>query len=1323
MSPEEIRSIRERLGLTQVEAGKLLGGGPRAFTKYESGTVEPAASVINLLRVLDAQPDAIATLGGAVPRRGAGYRPLPFEVGGEDIERLSYATLPELLRRLLHAEALAHGLPQDGIHVAGDINTPDGGEDGRIEWEGGPDRTTFLPARHCLFQTKAGEIAPVQAAREILKPAVRHGISIGGSYIVMCGHRYVHQLIDRRRARMCDALRKAGLQIKDDQIHFRDADQIAAWANHHPAVSMWVKEHSQPNTVGPFRSWSDWASSFEHDGSPWVEDERLIELTVWLRERVTVERRVARLVGLWGIGKTRLTLEALRACGSYLSAIVMYAADSESEPYKTNETVRNLAATGKRAIVVVDECSIERHRVLANLALRDGSRLSLITIDDEGLTDSLDESTFVISEAPSSVTEAVIRQVRTPLHSEDERRLMQFSKGFPKIAIRLAQVWRTTPLASATDSRLVDNFVLGGNPTERDLRIKSVALLATFRWVRLDSEAEPQLDEIASLGRSLTAADLQSAISFLLDRKTAKQTGGFFVIRPLPIGLQLAERQWKEWSSATWEKVLVGGTSEYLRVSAARQLALLNDTKIAKEVTNSVCRIDGPLDGVGARLSMTNAEVLSLLAEVDTRAVSGQIERILARFDARSKIGWEVADRLVRAAEKIAFDSSTFEAGAYLLLRLAVDATVTSAGTSPGDRFRSLFPVFLGNTAADSDSRLAVLDCALDTENPTQLDFVAKALTAGSMTSRFSRGVGAETHGARPALRTWRPTTPRESHDYIVGCVSRLGRLARRKDDVGITARAGIVQRLSSLLAAGFVDPLENVIRQVSEVVDSWTGALNSLSMMLSHEAPWLDDDTVIRLRKLVEELQPRRLVARIRSHVTNGVWDHTFNKKQFIETPEHYRLRVKAIRQIAIEATQQPAELMMLLPELSCGRQSLANEFGKAIGERDTCQEWLEPMVEAVVQTTPDDRNYDLLTGYLLGISSPEVITAFKHRAARSPELAPSLPLICRQLGITSDDIELMIEALRNELLPSWRLREWLLQGSLTEVSDTVLAPLFDVLIEQDAKGFVVAVDLIESYIHGDPRRLKALHEQVHKMVQNVTRWALGYDEMSVYSFKGIVLAVLEKGRRNRMARAIALELTRVLVDSDYYRDTYLLESVLPILLSGFPEISWPLIGQAIVLEHGNAWRLEEILGDSSFDAKGDAIILSLPEDTLFAWCHAHPDGAPAFAGRVLPVLLDRDRSSTPVVHPRITRLVEEFGERKDVQQAIMQNIESSGWIGSKASVYAQLEAPLRALDTHREPQVRDWAKKILKDLGDRKREAMRDDEEQEVRAELSQW
>jgi DNA-binding transcriptional regulator YiaG len=64
LTPADIRRIRESLGLNQVEAGELLGGGIRAFQKYESGTITPAATTISLLRILEADPTALGALTG-----------------------------------------------------------------------------------------------------------------------------------------------------------------------------------------------------------------------------------------------------------------------------------------------------------------------------------------------------------------------------------------------------------------------------------------------------------------------------------------------------------------------------------------------------------------------------------------------------------------------------------------------------------------------------------------------------------------------------------------------------------------------------------------------------------------------------------------------------------------------------------------------------------------------------------------------------------------------------------------------------------------------------------------------------------------------------------------------------------------------------------------------------------------------------------------------------------------------------------------------------------------------------------------------------------
>jgi HTH-type transcriptional regulator/antitoxin MqsA len=57
-----VASIRERLKLSQRRAGELLGGGPRAFQKYESGEQQVSVPMANLLRLLDKDPRRLADL-------------------------------------------------------------------------------------------------------------------------------------------------------------------------------------------------------------------------------------------------------------------------------------------------------------------------------------------------------------------------------------------------------------------------------------------------------------------------------------------------------------------------------------------------------------------------------------------------------------------------------------------------------------------------------------------------------------------------------------------------------------------------------------------------------------------------------------------------------------------------------------------------------------------------------------------------------------------------------------------------------------------------------------------------------------------------------------------------------------------------------------------------------------------------------------------------------------------------------------------------------------------------------------------------------------
>ncbi|WP_017183732.1 type II TA system antitoxin MqsA family protein [Sphingobium xenophagum] len=57
-----IKAVRKKLGLTQEEAGRIIGGGRRAFQKYERGTMQPSEAAVGLIEILDRHPEEVTTL-------------------------------------------------------------------------------------------------------------------------------------------------------------------------------------------------------------------------------------------------------------------------------------------------------------------------------------------------------------------------------------------------------------------------------------------------------------------------------------------------------------------------------------------------------------------------------------------------------------------------------------------------------------------------------------------------------------------------------------------------------------------------------------------------------------------------------------------------------------------------------------------------------------------------------------------------------------------------------------------------------------------------------------------------------------------------------------------------------------------------------------------------------------------------------------------------------------------------------------------------------------------------------------------------------------
>ena len=62
LTDEEIKEIRKKLGLTQKQMAETLGVGEKNFARYENLSVRQSRAMDNLLRILDAYPEAIKVI-------------------------------------------------------------------------------------------------------------------------------------------------------------------------------------------------------------------------------------------------------------------------------------------------------------------------------------------------------------------------------------------------------------------------------------------------------------------------------------------------------------------------------------------------------------------------------------------------------------------------------------------------------------------------------------------------------------------------------------------------------------------------------------------------------------------------------------------------------------------------------------------------------------------------------------------------------------------------------------------------------------------------------------------------------------------------------------------------------------------------------------------------------------------------------------------------------------------------------------------------------------------------------------------------------------
>jgi hypothetical protein len=250
-----------------------------------------------------------------------------FEITVDDIAALNDEDLRTLIARLCEAEVRRHGHSPAAVTWGGNQAAKDGGLDVRVALPAGTTIGGFIPKANTGFQVKKpdmprGEIFEEMKPKGALRPVISDLLQASGAYVIVSSKSVSDSALQSRRDAMAAAV--AALPNAENlTLDFFDRTRIATWVRDHAGLIPWVRSRIGRAITG-WQSYGSWSAAPAESDSTFLLDElsrihagrgdgdglTAIDGINQIRNIIRAPGHVVRLVGLSGVGKTRLA-EAL----------------------------------------------------------------------------------------------------------------------------------------------------------------------------------------------------------------------------------------------------------------------------------------------------------------------------------------------------------------------------------------------------------------------------------------------------------------------------------------------------------------------------------------------------------------------------------------------------------------------------------------------------------------------------------------------------------------------------------------------------------------------------------------------------------------------------------------------------------------------------------------------------------------------------------------------------------------------------------------------------------------------------------------------------
>jgi len=1243
-----------------------------------------------------------------------------LELSGEHIAKLNDGQLRLLVARLARSELRRNQQPVSGVTAGGHQDAPDGGVDVRVSVDSGA-RLDFVPRPLTGFQVKATDMTPAKILAEMcpapaghLLDSIRQIVSTRGAYIIVSSKGSVSDApLLKRRAEMAKAIASAP-GAAEAYVDFYDRNRLADWCREYSGIDLWVREQIG-DPLSKWRSFANWsggpvdAAYLSDDFGRVVARSRSKSEAMSasdgiqaIRTALTQPGSIVRLVGLSGVGKTRL-VEALfdeRSGKDPLdSGIVMYA-DAGSEPNPTpRDLLYRLKANESRAVVVVDNCNPTHHRELSKVLSESESRISLLTIEyDVGADEPEETDVFELTPSSDEVVVRLLERVATHVSQVDRQTIVEFSGGNARIAIALARTLKTgESLGVIKDADLFKRLFVQGNAVDQALLEAAQALSLVYSF-----EGEPDdLDgsELSALA-SLTGATPQSLYKHVseLGRRDLVQTRSRWrAVLPHALANTLAS----EALGLVPRKMLIDTMSMRPRLlkSFSRRLGLLHSDHRANEIARAWLAEGGQL----ADPTTFEGDQLDIFLNVAPLAPDQalkSISRAMSLPAFRSQFGdrWSNRSRWLSAAHSLAYDAQTFDEAATLTLEMV--SLETGEQSAASSDWRELFHIILSGTLAPPAQRAAFLRRVLAYADETKTRLCIEAVGAMLESAHFSSSHDFR-FGARPRGYGWEPDTLERADSWYTEALAIFDELYSAKPALRANLRETLEPHLRPLFAnIPSIRGLTDLLVRVNS--DSpWPQAWIAVRMALSWDAAEMAAEAVSELRALADGLQPVGLAQEIRTFVMSERYG-VFDLAEIEGTPTldvinagDDRMAQRA-RDLGVRAASSMDVVEVFLPELLTKADGMQYAFGQGVADAvaDISATWL--LIGDAFDQVPDvGRQTSFLCGFVDSAFArdPDTTSRLLDDAVSEGALGSVFPQL-QAAAMDSKAVERLFRSVELGLASGWQF------GAVLNLSPPAIdAPTHRLLCERlldlpRGFGVVLSAVALRLYPYANSRL------QIPAEVIELGRLALARTPLdslprhAEYHLATIAESCLHGPECAGLAGSVSLRVAVELAKFD--RNTPSFDRLLKALLRLQP---------AAVLDAFIGMPLDPFEKPlfQSFSTNRDPNVLDdVDPEVLRNWvAHSPTDRAP-YVARAVTVIQRRD-SGELAWSPRAETLLSVVEDKMGVLESFERSFHPTRWSGSLTDILTPFRDFTRSLQSNVDPAIAEWGAKQVDKLTNR--------------------